>query len=368
MRAETLTLFLAGDVMIGRGVDQVLPSPCEPSLREAFVRDAREYVALAERVSGPIARPASLAHVWGEALAEFERARPDARIVNLETSVTRSGAFWPEKAVNYRVSPENAACLRVAALDACVLANNHVLDFGREGLLDTLATLDALSIGHAGAGRDSREAEAPAVIDRGARGRVLLFALASPSAGVPREWAATETDPGVWLLPELSRREALQLGRAIAPHVRARDIVVVSLHWGPNWGFELGADERAFAHALIDEAGVHIVHGHSSHHARGLELYRGRLILYGCGDLITDYEGLRSDPRFRGELGLLYFARVEVGTGALRGLELVPMRMRGLRLVRANEPDARWLRGVIARESLGIAAVELDERGRIEVR
>ncbi len=130
--AQTARLFLCGDVMLGRGVDQILPSPCPPKLYEEYVSSAQEYVRLAEAASGPIPRPADLSYIWGDALAELEAHAPDARIVNLETSVTRSETA-EHKAINYRVSPQNAECLRMMRIDCCALANNHILYLKRQG-------------------------------------------------------------------------------------------------------------------------------------------------------------------------------------------------------------------------------------------
>ena len=142
---KTIRLFLCGDVMIGRGIDQVLPHPCRPILHESYVHSAADYVRLAEEANGPIPRPVAPTYIWGAALDELNRRQPDARIINLETAVTRNEDFAP-KGINYRVSPENADCLTAAAADCCVLANNHVLDWGRAGLLDTLTTLEHLQI------------------------------------------------------------------------------------------------------------------------------------------------------------------------------------------------------------------------------
>ena len=130
---KPIRLFLCGDVMTGRGVDQILPYPCDPRLHEPYMDSAIDYVRLAEQAVGPIPRAVDFSYVWGAALEELSHARPDARIINLETSVTRSDA-WLDKGINYRMSPENAACLRAAGVDCCVLANNHVLDWGRAGL------------------------------------------------------------------------------------------------------------------------------------------------------------------------------------------------------------------------------------------
>src|SRR5688572_12021430 len=158
-----MKLFLCGDVMTGRGIDQILPAPCDPALDEPWVKSALDYVALAEQASGPIPRNVDAAYVWGDALAELERELPEARIVNLETAVTTS-AERAAKGINYRMSPANAACLAAARIDCCVLANNHVLDWGRKGLEETLDTLHALGMRTAGAGRNAGQARAPARI------------------------------------------------------------------------------------------------------------------------------------------------------------------------------------------------------------
>src|SRR5579875_2288895 len=151
--SAVITLSLCGDVMLGRGVDQILPHPGDPALREAYVSSARTYVALAESVNGPIPQPADYAYVWGDALAEWRRLAPDARIVNLETGITTSRDYAP-KGIHYKMNPRNIACLTAAGIDCCALANNHVLDFGARGLIETLDSLAAAGIRSAGAGRD----------------------------------------------------------------------------------------------------------------------------------------------------------------------------------------------------------------------
>ena len=197
-----MKLFLCGDVMTGRGIDQILPAPCDPAIDEPWMKSALDYVRLAERTSGPIPRPAEPAYIWGDALAELEREAADARIVNLETAVTTSEER-AAKGINYRMSPANAACLSAARIDCCVLANNHMLDWGRPGLLETLDTLQRAGIRTAGAGRDSEKAAAPAVIEVGT-GRILVFAFGLESAGVPEDWSARADTPGVSWLPDLS--------------------------------------------------------------------------------------------------------------------------------------------------------------------
>ena len=344
-----MTLFLCGDVMTGRGIDQILPQPSAPRLYEPYVESALEYVALAERASGPIARPAQPAYVWGDALAELERARPQARIVNLETAVTSSEDAWPAKGIHYRMHPANVACLSAAAIDCCVLANNHVLDWGHRGLAETLDSLHAAGLRTAGAGHDEAEACAPAEISLAGGSRLLVFAYGMESSGVPPDWAAGKARAGVAFLPDLSPRSLDAVARRVRAAKGARDLALVSLHWGGNWGYEVSRAEREFAHALVD-AGADLVHGHSSHHPKGIEVCGDRLILYGCGDFLNDYEGIGGYASFRAELTLMYLPTLDAANGRLLGLELVPMRIRRLRQERAREADARWLEAMLVRE------------------
>jgi len=337
----SVKLFLCGDVMLGRGIDQILPRPCPPRIQEPHLRSALGYVELAERANGPIPRPAPPAYVWGDALEEWTRARPDLRIMNLETSVTRSEDAWP-KGINYRMSPENVGVLAAAGVDCCVLANNHVMDWGTQGLLDTLACLHAQGLRTAGAGRDLEEAAAPAVFDLGGRGRVLVFGLCLADSGVPPAWAAGPGRPGV-NLADLTSRTVDALARRAAAVRRSGDLVVVSIHWGPNWGYGVPEAERRFAHALIERARVALVHGHSSHHPKAAEVHAGRLVLYGCGDFLNDYEGIGGYEQFRSELALMYFATLRAGDGELQALEMPPFRVRRFRLERAAAADAGWL-------------------------
>ena len=335
-------LFACGDVMTGRGVDQILPHPGDWRLREDYADDARAYVRLAERANGPIPRPVSFAWPWGDALQVLEAMAPDVRLINLETAVTRQADFAAGKAVHYRMSPANLPCVAAARPDVCALANNHVLDFGRAGLAETLAALDDARLACAGAGRDAAAAWQPARVPLPAGGRVLVFSCGTASSGIPPGWAAARARPGVSFLPSLSSAAADTLISQAEAARQDGDLVVVSIHWGGNWGYGVPADQVRFAHQLID-GGISLVHGHSSHHPRPAEVYRGRLILYGCGDCIDDYEGISGHEEFRDDLRLLYFASLTPGTGTLQSLRMVPMRARKMRLRHASAADGRWL-------------------------
>lgn len=347
---RTVRLFLCGDVMTGRGIDQVMLHPCNPKLHESYVHSATDYVRLAEEANGPIPRHVGPSYVWGAALDELSRVRPDLRIINLETSITHSEEFAP-KGINYRMSPENASCIAAAAIDCCVLANNHVLDWGRPGLLDTLATLKRSKITIAGAGHNLDEAGAAATLNVADKARVLVFALGSTTSGIPHSWAATADASGVNLLQDLSNFGVARVAETIAHLRQPRDIVIVSIHWGPNWGYEIPDEQRRFAHALIEAADVSIVHGHSSHHAKAIEVYRNRLILYGCGDFLNDYEGIRGYEAYRDDLGLMYFADIDADSRDLVALDIVPLQIKQFRLVRPPSQDIDWIAQTLDRES-----------------
>lgn len=345
-----ITLFVCGDVMTGRGIDQILPQSTPPQLFEPYVRDARQYVLLAEEHSGPIPHQVDYSYVWGDALAVLRQRQPHVRIVNLETSITADGEAWPGKGIHYRMHPGNVPLLKVAGIDVATLANNHVLDWGYQGLADTLAALHQAGVRSAGAGQGRDEAASPAVMEVSRGGRVLVFAFGAESSGIPLAWAAGDTRPGVNLLPDLSEAAVERVAAQVRSVKRAGDVAVAAIHWGENWGYRVAADQRQFAHQLVDRAGIDLLVGHSSHHPLASEVYRGKLILYGCGDLVNDYEGIGGYEEFRGELGLMYFVRIDPQSGRLDGLEMVSMQMHRFQLQRASRPDTVWLQQTLSRE------------------
>ncbi len=347
---DGITLFLSGDVMLGRGIDQVLPHPSEPKIYEPYMTSAEHYVELAEGVNGRIPRPVDFAYIWGDALHELRRVQPDVRLINLETSVTKSARHEP-KGINYRMNPDNVPCLTAASIDCCVLANNHVLDWGRAGLLETLDTLANVGIRTAGAGRNAAQAASPAVLDVAGKGRVVVFGFGSETSGIPSEWAAGENQPGINLLDDLSGRTVVRVASKVSAVRRPGDILVASIHWGANFGYRILDSERQFAHQLIDRGGFDVIHGHSPHHPKGIEIYKGKLILYGCGDFLNDYEGIGGYEEFRGDLALMYLPKVSISDGSLIQLQMTPFQIRRFRLNHASREDAAWLRDILDRES-----------------
>jgi poly-gamma-glutamate capsule biosynthesis protein CapA/YwtB (metallophosphatase superfamily) len=367
-QGRPIKLFLCGDVMTGRGIDQILPHPGDPRIHEAYIADARGYVKLAERANGSIPRPVDFDYIWGDALGVLTCAAPDARIINLETAVTRSDRYWPDKGINYRMSPENIGCITAAHIDCCVIANNHVLDWGYSGFADTLHALHAAGLDKTGAGLNRQQARAPAIIQAAPGSRVIVFGFGATSSGIPRTWAAAPARAGVNLLPDFSPATVRRIADHIATVKRPGDIVVASIHWGGNWGYAVPQRHRSFAHRLIDAAGVDVIHGHSSHHPRGIEVYQGKLVLYGCGDFLNDYEGIRGYEAYRGDLALMYLPALDPQSGRLTRLEMVPLQMRRFSLHHASEQDARWLAQRLSREGAGgVVGVELRDDNILEL-
>ena len=367
MMRALVTLFFCGDLMTGRGIDQILPVSSPPELFEPYAKDARIYVALAEKRNGPIPRNVDHRYVWGAALEILEEIRPAARIVNLETSITRSDDFWPGKGIHYRMHPENVEVLQAAAIDCCVLANNHTADLGFRGLTETLQTLHRAGIKFAGAGQTAAEAASPTILEVASGTRLLIFGYAMDSAGVPESWAAGASSPGVNFLSDLSAESRESTVESIKRQSRPEDLVIFSVHWGSNWGYDVPDEQIDFARGLIDSGAVDIVHGHSSHHVRPLEVYKGKLIVYGAGDFLNDYEGIEGNETYRDDLALMYFPTLDAQTGQLVRLRIVPLQIFQFRLRHASEADAAWLSKVLTRESRQFGTRVNLQNGNLEV-
>jgi poly-gamma-glutamate synthesis protein (capsule biosynthesis protein) len=359
----SLKLFLAGDVMTGRGIDQILPVSSSPEIYEQWLRSARDYIRVAERVSGPIPREVDYRYVWGDALATLDTAEAAVRIINLETAVTTSDDHWPGKGIHYRMHPANMPVLTAAGIDCCALANNHVLDWGYGGLDETLTTLGNAGIAVAGAGADRPGAMAPAVIDAGNGHRVLVFSFGDDSSGISASWSADRQRAGVWRLRDLSRDAVDEIRMAVLRFRQAGDIAIASVHWGGNWGYRVAPEMRQFAHDLLDHAGIDLVHGHSSHHPLGIEVYKERLILYGCGDFINDYEGIHGHEAYRGDLRVMYLPEIDLASGKLIAMAMPVFQSHKFRLRTAGGEDTAWLASVLDAESrrLGDTRIEPGE-------
>lgn len=332
--------------MTGRGIDQLFAVHNPQDFGKPDHVPARQYLAWSAQHNGAEMLPVRHDYIWGTALGLLDRVRPDFRLVNLETAITTSSA-WAPKTFNFRMHPANTACLSAAGLDCCVLANNHTLDFGQDGLMETIAALGAAGIGAAGAGADDTSAALPHVHLLDGDSRILVHSWAGWDAGVAGSWCAGPGKPGVAAVPDYSQATAARMLRQIAEHRRAGDITIASIHWGGNWVQAVPDSHRRLAHLLIDRGGVDVVHGHSTHHPFAAERHKGKLVLYGCGDLVNDYEG---KPEYRAtpaNLGAFYFADVRRETGRLAALRIVPVRRRRFRLERPSPDEHAWVMGQV---------------------
>lgn len=248
-------------------------------LRLALVGDA-----MLGRLMNTVLREQPPAYPWGDTLPLFHQA--DVRLCNLECALSDGGVPWSAtpKVFHFRSATKNRATLTAAHIDAVSLANNHVLDFGSEGLFHTIETLNKAGIRWAGAGATLDEASAPAIWEtRGTTIGLLAFTDNEPA------WAATAEHPGVWYVPlALQEWRAKRLLETVRRTKERVNLLIVSAHWGPNWGSLLPAEHPPFAHALID-AGADVIFGHSSHVVRGIEVYHKKPILYCAGNFLDDY-------------------------------------------------------------------------------
>jgi len=340
---KNIRLFLCGDVMLGRGIDQILSHPSNLRLHESYITDAREYVYLAENKNGEIAYPVSSDYIWGDALQIWNKLKPTIKIINLETAITQYDNYYSQKEIHYRMHPQNIGVLTSAEINMCALANNHVLDWGDEGLKETLLTLKNAGIQFAGAGETIQQAMSPAIVELTTHNRILLFSAGFAFSGVPSDWQASTKKPGVYYFSDMNDDAIAAIAENIKQYAKTGDLIIFSIHWGSNWGYEIPKSFRYFAHALIDIAKVDVIFGHSSHHPRPIEMYREKPILYGCGDFINDDEGIEGHETYRGDLTFMYFLDFNKTTLQLEKIKLIPMQIKKMRLNLANQEDCQWM-------------------------
>lgn len=303
-------LALAGDVMLGRGV--------RPSLHSMKADEP-----------------------WGDVLPLLHAA--DVRIVNLECAITDRRRRWQPtpKVFYFRGDIRALDVLRAARIDGCSLANNHTLDFEVEGLLDTLHHLDSAGIRHAGAGRNREEAERPALLPQG----VGLVAFTDNEA----PFAAGPDRPGTAFI-EVGDAALAPAGAAIdAARAAGARTVVFSIHWGPNMRLRPPPHFRRFARAVIDR-GADVFYGHSAHVPQGVEVYRGRPILYDTGDFLDDYA---VDEELRNDLSFLFLVCLRDGVPCELRLEPVHLGYAHVHRARGRERDRLLRREIELSEELG---------------
>lgn len=334
--------------MIGRGIDQILPYSCKPEIHEPYVKNAREYVRMAEIKNGEIPEKVNFEYIWGDSLEIIEREKFDLNLVNLETALTESEIFWRNKEIHYRCNPKNIEVLKAFRINCCNIANNHILDWDYKGLSDTLNSLRNSGIEFTGAGKNLEECYEPAKIYLKDGRKIIVLGVGSISSGIPKEWGATDEKPGVLLLESLKNPVSV-ISKIIRRNKEEGDLAILSIHWGENWGFQIHNWQKRFAKKLIKESGVDVIHGHSSHHFKGFEIFNEKLILYGCGDFINDYEGIPPFSNFRDDLTFLYNAKID-NDGNISELQLIPFKIERMRLRKVNEEEFKIMHEILIEE------------------
>ena len=318
-------------------VNETADEPSQATTRIGFVGD----VMLGRSVNEQWA-DRNPAGVWGSTLKRLQGL--DGLVVNLECCISDRGREWPDKVYYFRAAPDFAVpALQAANASVASLANNHILDFSETGLKDTRAHLTDATIAHAGAGPDRDAAFEPAVTEIGS----LTVATISLTSRY-ETYAATENEPGTAhvTLDSSTSGTHQRVEKAIE---RAReqdpDLVIASLHWGPNWETAPADKQKTFARWLI-EHGVDVVHGHSAHVLQGIEVHQGRPIIYDAGDFVDDYIDKEGYQNKRSALFELV-----VSNGTLDALRLVPVEIRDDTATMADPAPREWVRETITERS-----------------
>lgn len=338
MTTRTYTLNCMGDTMLGRLIDQMFPEhvdePSEARIAKSFVDSHPALLNYNEESP------------WDDTLPLLHSA--DLNVLNLETSATTHATKWPDKVFNYRMHPANIKALKAAQIDYAGLANNHTLDFSEPGLVETVRTVKNAGIAFAGAGETAEEAARPAILHLPKHGSVDDYEIRIWAASDhPTDWAQV---PSFHFIDYSQKTRERLKSLLTQPTTNKPALKVFSVHWGPNYTWRPARELRDLAHFLIDECGVDIIHGHSSHHVQGVELYNGKLIIYGCGDFVDDYAVV---PEYRNDLSGIWQVTVEEtpvsegGAGLrLSQLDIFPTRIDKFqaRRLKSSEPDCDWVR------------------------
>lgn len=323
-----ITLALAGDTMLGRGVAERL---AETPPEELVAREIRDVAAGA-----------------------------DLFVLNLECCISERGRRWPDprKPFFFRAPPAAVRTLTWLGADCVTLANNHALDFGEEALLDTRMHLEQAGISVVGAGVDEQQARAPAVLEAGGL-RLAVLGVTDH----PEDFAAGAGRPGVAYadlragVPEWLPDSVRNLRHGCASPVGTADVVLVSPHWGPNMTSEPVPHVRCAARALVD-AGATLVAGHSAH---VFHRAAGR-VLYDLGGFVDDYA---VHPDLRNDLGLLFL--VTVDTGGPSRIEAIPLALDFGYTRPARAAEYTWIRRRFATACAAVGSDVVEENGRLVV-
>ena len=318
---DLLHIGLTGDVMLGRTLDSII--------------SRRGYN-----------------YPWGDVLGLMNNT--DLNLINLETTLTHS-AQEVSKRFNFKATPDKIQSLVNANITIANLANNHILDFSEAGLLETLGTLDKRGIEHVGAGKNMEDASRPVVLTR-KNVRVGVLGLTDNEP----DWK-TNGQPGVNYI-DLARNEGVEKTiNAIEKLRQETDIIIVSIHWGPNMQSKPSREFIQFAHAMIDH-GANVIHGHSAHILQGIECYDSNLILYDTGDFVDDYA---VDTDLRNDLSAFFI--LTLNKSGVLSLKIIPVRIFNYQVNQAIDEDYTWVINQMKRLSSDFNT-HVNEKAEIEIK
>ena len=297
MSNDHINIGLAGDVMIGRTVDEIIS-------RYGY------------------------AYPWGNMLPLIRST--DITIINLETTLTNSNKIV-DKTFNFKASPDKIKTLTEANITAVNLANNHILDFSEEGLIETIRMLETANIKYTGAGMNDWEAARPIILTcRNRKIGMLGFTDNEP------RWRATPSQSGVNFINIFNHADQERALTSIQELKKEVDIAIISIHWGPNMKEKPDNAFVEFAHQMISH-GADIIHGHSAHIFQGIEIFKNKLIIYDTGDFVDDYV---VDRFLRNDLSFFYMVKID--KNEIYRLQLIPARISNYRMNYALGSDSRW--------------------------
>lgn len=302
-RNAQITIGLVGDVMLGRLTSEIILA------------------------RGP-------AYVWGNMLARLRAL--DGLIINLETTITTHPHAVP-KVFNFKADPRVIDTLKMAQVTVANLANNHSLDFGSEGLAETISLLHAAGIKTSGAGATLPAVQQMARFER----RGITIGVIGCTDNEPT-WAAMDNKPGIFYVDSTNINLLVEHIKAVRDTV---DILIISYHWGPNWDLNPSAELQARAHAIIN-AGADLIHGHSAHIVQGIEQYNDAFIIYGAGDFVDDYA---VDPVLRNDYGALY--ELAIRDKKIESITVVPTQIANMQVNKADATASTTILKKIAAKS-----------------
>lgn len=314
---NNVTISLVGDILLDRGVEKVIQE------------HGADY---------PYSRVKSIV------------SKSDMAMGNLECPLTLEGIpVLKNRNIVFNADPANAYSLKKAGFDILNLANNHVMDYGSKGLLNTVIFLEKQGIATVGAGRNKDEAHKPAFIKKG----LLTVGFISFSAFPAEGYFYFEEKPDVAYVDIDSIRSEIEVAREQC------DFLIASFHWGREYDLYVSKAQRELAHHVID-SGADIIVGHHPHVLQGIESYKGKLIFYSLGNFVFDRQWQRGTDES-------VIINISVSRAGLEGVEIIPLKIKECQPAELKgEFSQQVLNRIEVLSSEQLSLVRKDGRGYIE--